>query len=284
MKNIKSLLLPVAILFSVLFFSCAKDNIITPNQQVALFASSSSSYFITSDPNTEFKIPFGVTQVAKKDLKIEFSVTSPSGAVEGQQYTISNNTAIIPEGSTIDSLSLKGIFSAYPTGRKDTLIFKITGGDIPSLVGADVYTLVLQKYCDVNLDDLLGDYTSSIDNQSPDSYGPYTATINSAVSTGPTSGTIYITYFADAGFGPWDPSEIAANPGIAVNLDWSDPANFITTVPSQTFSTDLYGYGKATISPVGSGTFSSCENSFVINYKVTVSAGSFGSFVTVLKR
>ena len=204
--------------------------------------------------------------------------------MEGQQYNLGTTSIVIPAGTAQDSIALKGIFDGYPTGRKDTLIFTITGGDVPTFTGFTTYKVVMQKYCEVNIDDFTGDFNNSYDNQDPDSYGPYTATINQYVSTGPTSATIYVTNFADAGFGPWDPSDPAANPGIAVKLDWSDPSNFTTVVPSQTFSSDLYGYGEATISGVGSGTFSSCENSITISYTVTVAAGSFGDFETVLQR
>ena len=285
MKNkFNSLFTFIVVIISLsVLSSCKKDKIVTPNTTASLFASSEGSYFITSDPNTVFKIPVGITRIPDKDRTIEFTVSSPSGAVEGQQYTLSGNSITIPAGQTVDSISLNGIFSAYPTGRVDTLIFTITGGDVPSLVGSDVYTLVLQKYCDVDLDALLGDYDNSYDNQDPDAYGPYTATIVSATSTGATSAQLVIQYFGDYGFGPFGPGDPSYDTGITVNIDWSDPANFFTTIPTQPLG--VYApYGMITITGVGKGTFSSCDNTITISYKATVSAGSFGNFVTVLSR
>jgi hypothetical protein len=266
-------------------FSCKKDNTVnTPVLSEFATPNAIGKYFIKDDPNSVFKIPVGITTVSNKPRTVTFSVSSPTGAAEGQQYNLGTTSITIPGGTAVDSIALKGIFSGYPTGRKDTLIFTITGGDVPTFKGFTTYKVVMTKYCEVNINDFAGDYNNSFDNQDPDSYGPYNATINQIISTGPTSATIYITNFADAGFGPWGPSDPPANPGIAVKLDWTDPSNFTTIVPTQTFSSDLFGYGEATISAVGSGTFSSCENSITISYTIEVSAGSFGDFVTVLQR
>lgn len=273
--------------FSISFFSCKKEKIITIPPVLSEFATPPSAigkYYIKDDPNSVFKIPVGITTPSNVARTVTFSVSSPTGATEGKQYNLGVTSISIPAGTVIDSISLRGIFAGYPAGRKDTLIFMITGGDIPSVIGSNEYTIVLQQYCDVILNDFTGDFNNSFDNQSPDSYGPYTATINTVVSTGPTSGTIYITNFADAGFGPWNPSDGAANPGIAVNLDWSDPANFTTIIPVQSLANDLFGYGPGTITGRGKGTFSSCENSITVSYEVTVAAGTFGNFVTTFNR
>ena len=286
MKNKFSSLyfLTASLVISLLLLTgCKKDAIVTPNQQLSLFASSGGSYFITDNANSTFKIPVGITRIPDKDQKIEFTVTSPSGAVEGQQYKLSSHTITIPAGKTVDSLSLNGIFSAYPTGRVDTLIFTITGGDIPSMIGSNIYTLVLQKYCQVDLNALLGDYNNSFDNQTPDMYGPYTATVVSATATGPTSAKLMIKHFGDDGFGPFSGSDPSFATGIIVNIDWTDPANFFTTIPTQPLGA-YPGYGMITIAGVGKGFFSSCDNIITVSYKATVSAGSFGNFVTVLKR
>ena len=135
----------------------------------------------------------------------------------------------------------------------------------------------------MDLNALLGDYNNTYDNQDPDAYGPYTATVVSATSTGATSAKLVIKNFGDYGFGPFDPTDPSAATGITVNIDWSNPANFFTTLPSQPLS--VYPpYGMITIGAVGKGSFSSCDNTISVSYVATVSAGSFGNFVTVLKR
>jgi hypothetical protein len=284
--NIKTkFYLLVFALFSIGFFSCKKDNTInTPVLSEFATPTAIGKYFVKDDPNSVLKIPVGITTVSNKPRTVTFSVSSPTGAVEGQQYNLGTTSIVIPAGTAQDSISLKGIFAGYPTGRTDTLIFTITGGDVSTFKGFTTYTVVMQKYCEVNLNDFIGDYANSVDNQDPNSYGPYTATINSFVSTGPTSATIYVTNFAAAGFGPWDPSDAAANPGIAVKLDWTDPSNFTTIIPTQSLDNNLFGYGPGTVSGVGSGTFSSCKNTITLSYEVKVGPGSFGDFITVLQR
>ena len=272
----------VVIISVLLLSSCKKDKIITPNTTASLFASTDGSYFITSDPNTVYKIPLGITRVPDKSVSIQFTVSSPSGAVEGQQYTLATNTITIPAGQTVDSIALNGIFSAYPTGRTDTLIFTITGGDVPALVGSEVFTLVLQKYCDVDLDALLGDYTNTYD-EDPDAYGPYTVTVVSATATGPTSAALVIKDFGDYYFGPFGPGDLTYDTGVTVNIDWSDPANFFTTFPTQSLGT-IPPYGVSTSRAAATGTFSSCDNTISVSYTTSVAAGSFGTVVTVLSR
>jgi hypothetical protein len=141
------------LLLTVVLYSCKKDKVVTPDQELALFGAggTTTSYLVPDNPNATFKIGLGVTKPAPVDRKINFSITSPTGAVEGTQYTISSKTVTIPAGKVVDSVSLKGIFAGFPTGRRDTLVFKITGGDIPALIGSDVFKVVLQKFCPLDM-------------------------------------------------------------------------------------------------------------------------------------
>ena len=281
------------VLSFTLLLSCNKNKaypIIQPDPEVHFVSTSSAlSYYVENSTSTTFAVQIGTTNVSNVDRTVSFNITSSTGAVVGTNYTIatpaSGNSIVIPAGQSVATIIIHGIFAPYADGtRKDTLNISLTEPSVKVAGFNNSIKVVLQRYCAVDLNAMLGDYKNSFDNQSPDAFGPYTATITSAVSTGPTSAKIYIQYFGDSGFGPWGPSEIAVNPGISVNIDWANPANFKTTIPSQTFSNDLFGYGAATISPVGTGSFSSCDNTFTISYGVTVSAGSFGNFITILKR
>lgn len=285
MINKNKILLSLALLTSVLMFSCTKDKINTPNQLVSLFSgpTGSASYFVTDDSEGEFKIPVGLTQIPGKDIKIEFTVSSPSGAVQGQQYTLAANSITIPAGKTVDTIHLKGLFDGYANSRKDTLVFKITGGDIPALASNDSYKVYVQKYCDVVLEELEGKYTNSLDVDEDDDEGDQYETNITAISTGKNTAKLKIKNFADGYFGlkSTDPAFVD---GIEVDIDFSDPANFTTNIPTQTLMSNAFGYGKATIKANGKGTFSSCDQSFTLEYEVTVSAGSFGTFTTVINR
>jgi hypothetical protein len=274
MKNKFSSFLLIAgllTLVSVLTYSCKKNDIVTPNQEVALFSGKTGSYFVTNSANTVFKIPVGITAIPNADRTIKFTVSSPSGATEGQQYNLGTTSVTIPAGTTVDSIELKGLFSGYASGRKDTLIFKITGGDIPSLVGSDEYTVYMQKYCDVNLADFSGTYTAQDYYQGAPDGGPYTVTLTPGTATG-TTGFVTLS-------GLWG----IASPGVKINLDWTDPANFKTSIPTAPWFVHAT-YGQSTIRPNGTWSFSSCDNTFTIGYEATVSAGSFGKYTTTLTK
>src|SRR5689334_10133537 len=101
MKNKIGLLSLIAGLLSVLsvvIISCKKDKVVTPDQTVSLFGAggTTSTYLVPEDPNSVFKIGLGITKPSNSDRSITFSVTSPTGAVEGSQYTVSSKTITIP--------------------------------------------------------------------------------------------------------------------------------------------------------------------------------------------
>ena len=243
----------------------------------------SVSYYIKNDPGTEFKIPIGITNVSNVARKVIIKDSSRT-AVAGVQYTIDSLTLTIPAGQAVDSLVLRGIYSAYPIGRTDTLYLKIVGGDVPENAYATTYMVVMAGYCDVVQNDLVGDYTNTADfyGSTASSQNPYTATIANWTSTGATSATITITNLgltSDVGFGPFDPADPAAT-GITASLDWSNPSNFTISVPKQNYVNDLYGGGLAKIS--GSGSFSSCAETFTLS--LVVDQYPTYTFVTKLKR
>ncbi|HEU4573858.1 MAG TPA: hypothetical protein VFS36_02575 [Chitinophagaceae bacterium] len=259
--------------FAALLFGCKKNSITTPDQSLSLFGGGGTtlSYFVMDDPNSSFKIGLGVTKASNVDRVINFTISSPSGAQEGAQYTIDTKSVTIPAGKVVDSVTLKGIFDGIPVGVKDTLIFKINGGDVDPLQGVDQLTVVMQKYCSVDLNQFSGTYNNQdYFGGAPDG-NPYTVTITPGTATG-SKGYILVS-------GLWGFSI----PLVKVELDWSDPSNFTTYVPTALWFVHPT-YGQATIRPSGYGTFSSCDNSFTINYETTVAAGSFGRETSVISK
>ncbi|MBN8855550.1 MAG: hypothetical protein BGO55_28055 [Sphingobacteriales bacterium 50-39] len=284
------------LILATAFNSCVKQKFDTPalSEFASRPTSNKGAYFITSDPGTEFKIPIGITTTANKDRVINFTVTSPSGAVAGTQYTIGASSITIPAGKVMDSITVKGIYSAYAPGKIDTLIFTISGGDVPAYSGSDKYTLTLQKYCDVVSTDLIGDYTNSGDfiaGSGGSPQNPYTVTISDWTSTGPTTASIKIhnlgatsdygfgdTSSTVAGFLPADPAAM----GLSATLDWTNPSSFTVTIPKQTYVLNSYGNGPSTIS--GSGKFSSCSETFSITFKVADASTGSGTYTAVTTR
>ncbi len=261
----------------VMFAGCDKnDNIsgvIVP-PSVAHFANNTTgAYYVQNDPASVFKVPVGISTVSTSDRKVTFSVTSPTGAGAAQYSIPGGNTVVIPAGKALDSIAVKGIFAGFPGTRRDTLTFKITGGDVAVGTFNDTYNLIMTKYCTVSLPAFAGTYTKCYDIQtgSP-TYGPYSLAVSSPTVLTATTGYVMMTNVWDVG-----------GPAIRVNLDWTNPAAFTTTIPAQFLYTDPT-YGAATITGVGNGTFSSCDNTFSLAYRVTVAAGSFGNFTTTIAR
>ena len=225
------------------------------------------SYFIKST-NDPYLLPVGFTGFADADRVINFTVTSKT-AVAGVQY-VTPSPVTVKAGQALDTLRLKGIFAGYPAGRRDTVTIKLKG--YPTVNNTDSFRVVIQPYCDVIPANLAGNYTKSYDIQTGQpTYGPYGTSVSNYTALTPTTATIKITNFWDVGT------------SVTVTLDWTDPANFKTTIPAQFLYTDPT-YGAATITGVGNGTFSSCDNTFSFSYKVTVAAGSFGNFTTTIAR
>ena len=280
MKRVPIILLLSGVFAAGMFLACNKKKDypvdIAPAQ--AHFNNNSiGSYYIKNDPNSTFKIPVGVTNLSNSSRNITVTVTTTTGATSAQ-YSVPSTTVTIPAGKAVDSITVKGLFSGYAVARIDTLVFTITGGDVTPSDYNKTFKLVLRKYCDVVLSNFLGVYANSYDDDGGGPYGPYTTTVTAVNQLTPSTGTITIANASDAWMG------VPPNP-IVVGLDWTDPANFKTTIAAQIiYSGNFYGYGALTITGVGTGTFSSCDNTIKLNYKMTVGAGSFGGVNTVMAR
>lgn len=268
-KQLTYIIAIAGLLFSAA--GCKKEKTTIPPTFAHFDFISSGDYYITQDGNSAFKIPIGLTAASDGDKTIQFTISSPSGAAEGQQYTLARKSITIPAGKVTDSLVVKGLYNGYPVGRVDTLIFKITGGDVNAIATSNEFTVYLQRYCDVDMADFSGQYTAQdyVDGE-PDG-SPYPVDLTSVGSTGASSGTLSL----EGLFGIPVP--------FTINIDWNDPSNFTTEVPTQPWFVDGT-YGQTTLRPNGKGSFSSCKNSFRIEYELTVAAGSFGKFSTVFTK
>jgi hypothetical protein len=298
MKN-KLLVLAAWMAFAcVMVIACEKKKDVTPPAYAEFTTSVASAnvYYVTNDPNSQIKIPVGITTVSNVDRTVQIKDSS-RGAVNGTQYTLPSSITI-PAGKTVDTLVLKGLFAGYAGGRVDTLYIKIVNGaDVPANSYNVTYTVILQAYCDVVGNDLIGDYTKTVDydrNNSPSAQGAYKAVISNWTSTGPYSADIKITnlgWTSDVGFGDTDPVNystpgfLPGDPvlaGLTAHLDWTKPSKFTVTVPSQPYLLDSYGNGPSTIS--GTGSFSSCSQTFTIKLNVVDASAAYYPFTAVLKR
>lgn len=237
----------------------AKFNVIKPADTIA-------TYYIRNG-GAPFKIPVGLTNVSDKPRTIQFSYTSTAAA--GVQYS-APTTLVIPAGQALDSLSVQGLFAGYPlASRRDTLIIRISGGDVPASPYWSTFRLIMRKYCDVSLAAFAGNYNNAIDNGN---YGPYPMAITPGSSSG-TTGTITVSNL-------WDPGVPVTT---TVTLDWTDPANFKMTIPDQVY----FGAANWWIQGTSTGTFSSCDQTFTFRYRLynkVTGAILYNNQVTVLSR
>ena len=266
----------ISLLFIV---SCKKNNLVLDMDVTApayakfntiAAADSIGTYYIKST-NTPFVLPIGITNVSKVDRNIQFTYSS-TAAVVGTQFN-APTSLVIKAGTAVDQLTISGLFSGYPLStRRDTVKITISGGDVPASSYKGVYRLILRKYCDVSLADLYGNY-GAIDNGT---YGPYPMGVKagSATSTGATTGTLQVLNL-------WDYGVVTTT---TINLDWTDPANFKVTIPDQVY---LAGAGLWVKNSASAGTFSSCDQTFTLNYTLyykATGANYYANQVTRLKR
>jgi hypothetical protein len=272
-----------AVLFLIgIAAGCKKSNdVIIPPAAAHFMNQTAGTYFITA-PDVVYKLPIGVTTVSDKDRTVSIGVSSPTGAVQGTQYTLASSTVTIPAGKAVDTLIIKGVYDQYTSGRVDTLVITIDNGkDAIGGLFNDTFRLALRGPCfegNVDLNLLMGNY----DNTNEDfggPYGPYTTKIIAVNPIDATSGTITVSNIFDNG---WNP--------ITFLLDWSDPNNRTVTLQQQSGIADAgtvnpaYAGLDISVRPYAGqiGTFSACTEKITIKMQVGVTGlGWFSPIYTV---
>lgn len=252
-------LLNILALF-ILFTSCKKNNIAVDKDPITLGARAqfltsafTQNYYVKSSGN-ELALPIGITTKSANTTVVNLSYTSPTGAVAGTHYT-APSTLNIAAGNVIDSLRIKGIFSAYSTGRKDSIKVKLSTVDGVGISGKDSMWVILQRYCDVT-SAIAGVYANSNEYSSSGafSYGPYNTSITNFVATSATTATCKFVNLYDDG---WN--------DISATLDWSNPAAFKVTIPLQATGKSYSGAPTSVrTNATKTSTFSSCDQVFNI--------------------
>jgi hypothetical protein len=259
----------IIVLLAVILFSCKKGveaSMPAANAEFAYRDNSTRSFYVLSTaPGDTYKIPVGITTPLDKPVTIQFSYSSAT-AVAGTHYT-APATITIPAGTILDSISVKGIFSAIPSGVSHRVVARISGGDLPALVDRDSVVIILRRYCNVNPAALAGNYSTIETSAFGGTSAPYISTVSNVVQTSATTATAVMSNI-------WD-FNITAN----VIFDWTDPANFkviLNPATQQTYY--LYLGTAATFITQASGTtssFSSCDNKITMNFRFYTGAGTF---------
>jgi hypothetical protein len=257
---ITSLVLAATMLFSIV--ACKKQGAldVTP-PSYAEFPTNDTikTYYVLSTGNS-IKIPVGTTTVSNVDRKVNITVTSRAQA--GVQYQALPTSITIPAGKAVDSLELKGIFAGLGNGRRDTLTFTITGGDVPANAYRYTYIVYMTRYCTPDLVALAGNYnnTNEYSSSGAFSYGPYTTQLINLTSTGATTATGQLVNLYDDS---WN--------NITANFNWTTFPNLIVTIPLQATGRSYAGgpggpTSVRTSTATGAvSTFSACDRSLTLD-------------------
>lgn len=253
--------------------SCKKEPVAIPPSVSEFITSTPSTFFVGGTGNQVYKLPVGVSSMANVDRSINFTVTSPTGAAAGAQYSLGKSSLTIPAGKTTDTILVNGIYSGLTASKKDTLLFTLqAGGAIPPSTFANTFRLVMQRACTVSLPALAGIYDNAIDisaNDPTNPYGPYSLQITSGTTSG-TTGYILVDNFGDFG-----------SQSLRIDLDWTSSDNYKTTINDQFFFTDP-NVGGIRIRSAGSGTFSPCDRKFTTKYELYGATRSYGIYTTTI--
>jgi hypothetical protein len=261
-KRISCFLLLLAGL-GYLVAGCKKEKTTIPPAQAHFnFATGGTYQLLTATP-PDFTIKLGTTTVSDADRTINFTVTSPTGATAGTQYTLTSNTVTIPAGKTEGTITVKGVYGQYTGGRKDTLVFTIQSG-IDPLLANNVYKLLMRGPCfdgDISAITVMnGTYPGTMEGGG--SYGPYSVTVAGLVHpagvTKKATGTIanLWDYFG----------------AVNIEFDWSDPNNTIVNIPLQQTNKE-YAAGQPFMirtSPGKVSKFSACNSKITLYVDIIV--------------
>ncbi len=259
--------------------SCKKNNLVvgknvTPPPFVKIGtwnAADTTGTYVIMPSNAPYKIPIGITNVSNVDRTISISYSSPT-AVKGQQYNAPESITI-KAGEALDSLPITGIYNGYETvTRVDKLTITLSGGDVPLNTSKTNYVLTMKKYWVAPTDLFDGIYTIQDykSDGTPDG-DPYQAQIGLVSANGPVLNMQLI--------GLWGFST-----PLKFTMNWIDLEHGTTVVPTQLWVTNLAGYGQATTKTYSTGTFTVVPNQLSVGYENTVSAGSFGKYISVLTK
>lgn len=289
MKYLTNILLPAVVGAAMILTGCDKTkpyDIQVPPAEVHFLGPKNQTYAVLADPAPTYYVVVGTTTVADVDRTVTLNVSSPSGLVEGTDYTISSTQLLIPAGKTLDTVAINANYASFPFGSKDTLLLSLSNPAIQPAAFQDTVRLIITgpsscSESNPTLSDLLGNYDNTNEVFSTSTYGPYSTVISSATATGPTTGTVVVENIWDNGWGP-----------ISFNLDWSDPTNPTTQVIDQAaipgsnagdINSNYAGQTVAVRVPGGSvsssafGTYSYCDQILVLNMQLGVTnLGFFG--------
>ena len=242
------------------------------------FLISQGVYLVNQSGNDAYSIGVSLDKPLTVETKVDIMVTSPTNAINGKQYSLTNSSATIPAGQTSGQFNLTADYTKMTPGQDDTLLLQLSVNGSTSTL-KQVFTLVLRAIpgCPIaDANDFLGVYANTTEifgTGSP--YGPYSTRVDSVYQTSATSAVIAVGNLYDAG---WN--------NIKFKLDWSNPANYTVTLDTQTGIGDAgtlsstYAGSDISVRPFAgqNGTITNCNGSQKIVLKMQLGVTGLGWF------
>jgi len=260
MKKIFSIFMMFSLLFST---SCTKDSKIYDGPGIKHFPETSGIYFVEQGSDEVYKLPVGYTIVSSSDVTMGISVdtdTARTTAIEGKHFDFITQNPVLKAGEVITNVEIKGNYDNLDTPK----ILNLTvDGD--GIMQKD-FELTIQRFCPYVQDDFVG--TAVFKDSFIEASWPI------SIAKGDNELELVSNIHSPIG--------IAGN-DIIIKLDPSDKSNFTVTIDKQeAFDSSAFGLPYGMISMAGSGTFSACDRTMVINIEYTVAAGSFGTYTATI--
>lgn len=276
MKNIYKIGLSIGVLvaFIVCLIGCDKNRLypVTVPPSAAEFTTSSNvQTFGVSNVNatTSYTIPIGLTSKSGAATSVKVSISSPTGAVAGTQYSVSTTDITIPAGGLIDSsLVLTAKYDTYKDDRIDTLKLTIQNSNSDVVLDSvnTHLTIIIRKSCPLVITDYVGDFIVTADVWADYSVGDIITLTN-----------VDATHFSFKDIHAINPTAISVTVNTTTNA---------VTIAKQTIGT-VWEYGPAYTSPTMSatGTINSCDKIINLNVTYGYSAGTWsGTYLLALKK
>jgi hypothetical protein len=261
--------------------------------QVHFVGSKNQAMIITTNPAPAYTITVGTTDVADADRTVTVNVASPTGAVAGTQYTLSaGNTITIPKGQATASIIVQPNYTAYTTGRKDTLVFTLKEPSIKVAGISDTVRLALRGPCfdgevSTGYAAMAGAYQARENGYNANgsagytNYGPYATAVQNVTLTSPTTATFRLTNIYEV-----------AGWNATFTMDWSNVSDRKVTTTSQLLgpgsTIGLTGYNIYVEPPINPsvpplyGTFSYCNQTITAKFMLGAYNSSTGVFAGYL--
>lgn len=209
MKTNKILLLLTIIAMSV-FTGCSEQENVqfdaVNGQTLINFVGTSGSLPVKSSETSSLKINIELTTVSSAD-RVAIVVIDESSTANAGQYSISD--FIIPAGQHVGSGTITGNFDQLPNLGGVNVVFKLTGITSEDVIEKDTFTVTLERFCPLVLEEFYGTFTqlSGFDGAAPASNPDAT------ITAGPAANTLLISDLNNTGR------------GAVIELDYSDIAN-----------------------------------------------------------